>query len=266
MYIFVSYDRVFVMIINKNVEIQGKKLWEVKPGVVKELQPLCRKLAAEGSVLLENNGVLPFKTNTKIALFGRTQETYIKSGTGSGGLVRVETPPCILNSLRENDHLVLDEELAQLYAEWIKENPYDNGHGWATEPWSQKEMPLDDEVVKAAAARNDVAVIVIGRTAGEDKDNSYNEGSYRLASDELSMIEKITGAFRETVIVLNVGNLIDLSFMDKYNISALLYVWQGGQEGANALADMLSGKISPCGKLPGTYAESGNKRCIRQER
>ena len=94
------------MIINKNIEIQGKKLWEVKPGVVKELRPLCRKLAAEGSVLLQNNGVLPLKANTKIALFGRTQETYIKSGTGSGGLVRVETPPCILNSLRENDSLI----------------------------------------------------------------------------------------------------------------------------------------------------------------
>ena len=241
-----------VMIIDKNVEIQGKKLWEVKPGVVKELQPLCRKLAAEGSVLLENNGVLPFKTNTKIALFGRTQETYIKSGTGSGGLVRVEMTPCILDSFRENDRLILDEELAQIYAEWTKENPYDNGHGWATEPWSQKEMPLSEELVRAAAARNDVAVIIIGRTAGEDRDNSYNEGSYRLTFDELSMIEKVTGTFKETVIILNVGNLIDLSFMDKYNISALLYVWQGGQEGANALSDILSGKISPCGKLPDT--------------
>ncbi len=240
------------MTINKNVEIGGKKLWEVKPGVVKELRPLCRKLAAEGSVLLENNGVLPFMANTKIALFGRTQETYIKSGTGSGGLVRVEVIPCILDSFRENDSLILDEELARIYAEWTKENPYDNGHGWATEPWSQKEMPLSDELVSAASARNDAAVIIIGRTAGEDKDNSYNEGSYRLTSDELSMIEKVTAAFKETVIVLNVGNLIDLSFVDKYNISALLYVWQGGQEGANALADMLSGKISPCGKLPDT--------------
>lgn len=244
------------MIINKNVEIQGKKLWEVKPGVVKELKPLCRKIAAEGSVLLQNNGVLPLKASTKIALFGRTQETYIKSGTGSGGLVRAETPPCILNSLRENDSLILDEELAQLYAEWIKENPYDNGHGWATEPWSQKEMPLDDEVVKAAAARNDVAVIVIGRTAGEDRDNSYKEGSYRLTLDELSIIEKVTEFFKETVVILNVGNLIDLSFVDKYDVSALLYIWQGGQEGANALADMLSGKISPCGKLPDTQTYS----------
>ena len=240
------------MHINKEVIIQNQKLWEIKPGPVKELVPLCRKLAAEGSVLLENNGVLPLEKGAKIALFGRTQETYIKSGTGSGGLVRVEKAPCILDSFRENGLFNIDEELAQIYAEWVEENPFDNGHGWATEPWSQKEMPLSDDLVKSASMRNDVAVIVIGRTAGEDKDNSYTNGSYCLTSDEISMIEMVTAEFKETVVILNVGNLIDLSFMDEYDVSALLYVWQGGQEGANALADMLSGKISPCGKLPDT--------------
>ncbi len=239
------------MLIDKNIQIQGKKLWEVKSGPISELKPLCRKLAAEGSVLLENNGILPFKKGTKVAVFGRIQETYIKSGTGSGGLVRVEKEPCILVSFRENGVFRIDEDLAQIYAEWIKDNPFDNGHGWATEPWSQKEMPLSDELVRSVAMRNDVAVIIIGRTAGESRDNSYTEG-YCLSTEEIQMIEKVTANFKETVVVLNVGNLIDLSFMDKNNIAALLYVWQGGQEGANALADMLSGKISPCGKLPDT--------------
>ncbi|MBR4973481.1 MAG: glycoside hydrolase family 3 C-terminal domain-containing protein, partial [Clostridia bacterium] len=246
------------MIIDKNIKIQGKKLWEVEPGPVKELLPLCRKLAAEGSVLLENNGVLPFKKGKKVALFGRTQETYIKSGTGSGGLVRVVKAPCIIESFRENGVFTIDEELAQVYANWILENPFDNGQGWATEPWSQKEMPLSDKLVKSAAERNDVAVIIIGRTAGEDRDNSNTDGSYRLSLEELEMIEKVTANFRKTVVVLNVGNIIDLSFMDKFNISALLYVWQGGQEGANALADMLSGKISPCGKLPDTQTKKAD--------
>ncbi|MBO5358421.1 MAG: glycoside hydrolase family 3 C-terminal domain-containing protein, partial [Clostridia bacterium] len=243
------------MLIDKNIEIQGKKLWETEPGPVKELIPLCRRLAAEGSVMLHNNGVLPFGKGTRVALFGRTQETYVKSGTGSGGLVRVVKPPCILESFRENGVFSIDEELAQVYAEWILENPFDNGHGWATEPWSQKEMPLSDELVKSTADRNDVAVIIIGRTAGEDRDNSNTDGSYLLSAEETEMIEKVTAAFKQTVVVLNVGNLIDLSFMDKYNVSALLYVWQGGQEGANALADMLSGKISPCGKLPDTQTK-----------
>ena len=243
------------MLIDRNIEIQGKKLWEVEPGPVKELQPLCRKLAAEGSVLLENNGVLPLNKGTKVALFGRTQETYIKSGTGSGGLVRVVKAPCILDSFRENDVFSVDEELAAIYQRWIEENPFDNGHGWATEPWSQKEMPLDDHLITTVAQRNDVAVIVLGRTAGEDRDNSYTDGSYCLSADETEMINRVTSAFKETVVVLNVGNLIDLSFMDSNKVSALLYVWQGGQEGANALADMLSGKISPCGKLPDTQTK-----------
>lgn len=120
------------MLIDRNIEIQGKKLWEVEPGPVKELQPLCRKLAAEGSVLLENNGVLPLNKGTKVALFGRTQETYIKSGTGSGGLVRVVKAPCILDSFRENDVFSVDEELAAIYQRWIEENPFDNGHGCIT--------------------------------------------------------------------------------------------------------------------------------------
>ena len=243
------------MVIDKSTVIQGKKLWETQPGPVKELLPLCRRLAAEGSVLLENNGVLPFNKGTKVAVFGRTQETYIKSGTGSGGLVRVENKPCILKSFRENGIFEIDEELVNTYKEWIEENPYDNGHGWATEPWSQKEMPLSIDYVKTVANRNDVAVVILGRTAGEDRDNSYTEGSYCLSSEEIQMIEKVTAFFEKTVIVLNVGNLIDLSFADKYNISALLYVWQGGGEGANALADILSGKISPCGKLPDTQTK-----------
>ena len=264
------------MLIDKNTVIDGKKLWEIKPGPVKELKPLCRKMAAEGSVLLENDGVLPFSKNEKIAVFGRTQETYIKSGTGSGGLVRVEKAPCIMESFRENGVFKTDEELAAEYTAWIEKNPYDNGHGWATEPWSQKEMPLSDDLVKSASARNDAAVIIIGRTAGEDKDNSYTKGSFCLSDEEDDMIKKVTENFKKTVVVLNVGNLIDLSFTDKYSISALLYIWQGGEEGANALEDILSGKTSPCGKLPDTqvlkaedypyFDAFGNKNeCIYEE-
>lgn len=240
------------MVIDKSMIVGGKQLWETAPGPVKELKPLCRKMAAEGSVLLKNDNVLPFSKDERVAVFGRTQETYIKSGTGSGGLVRVEKAPCIIESLRENGVFKIDEELWTEYKSWVEKNPFDNGHGWATEPWSQKEMPLNDNLVKAVSKRNDAAVVIIGRTAGEDKDNSYTKGSYFLSDEENNMIKEVSENFEKTVVVLNVGNLIDLSFIDKYNISALLYVWQGGEEGANALADILSGKISPCGKLPDT--------------
>ncbi|MBE6727874.1 MAG: beta-glucosidase [Ruminococcaceae bacterium] len=246
------------MIVDKSTVIQGKKLWETPAGPLKELKPICRKLAAEGSVMLKNDGVLPLGKGQKVAVFGRTQETYIKSGTGSGGLVRVEKVPCILDSLRENGVFEIDEELVKVYKDWIEKNPYDNGHGWATEPWSQVEMPLSEELVKSAKERSDAALIIIGRTAGEDKDNSYTEGAYCLSAAETDMIKKVTAEFKHTVVVLNVGNIIDLSFMDTCNVSALLYVWQGGEEGANALADILGGKISPCGKLPDTQAKNAD--------
>ena len=264
------------MKINKDVTIQNIKLWGSKPEPVKELIPLCRRLAAEGSVLLENNGVLPFAKGTKVALFGRIQETYIKSGTGSGGLVRVEKAPCILDSFRENGVFEIDEELASVYAEWVLKNPFDNGNGWATEPWSQKEMPLDEAFVKKLSSRNDVAVVIIGRIAGEDRDNQNEKGSFCLSDEEELLLKTVTESFKNIVVVMNVGNLIDLSFVDRYNISALLYIWQGGQEGANALADILSGKISPCGKMPDTqamkiedypsFSNFGNKNeCIYEE-
>lgn len=240
------------MIIDKEKTVGGLKLWGNEFSLVPELKPLCRKIAAEGSVLLKNDGVLPFKKGTKVALFGRNQEGYIKSGTGSGGLVQVEKIPVIWDSIEENGIFRIDSDLVEIYKDWIADHPYDNGSGWANEPWVQKEMPIDISLAKRFSEKNDVALIILGRTAGEDKDNCDTEESYRLSAEEREIIKNVTSAFEKTVIVLNVGNLIDLSFMDENPISALLYIWQGGEEGANALADILSGKISPSGKLPDT--------------
>ncbi len=241
------------MWIDKEKTVHGKKLWETAPGVVPELVPLCRKLAAEGSVLLKNDGVLPFSTGQKIALFGRIQETYLKGGTGSGGYVRPLEPPCIWTSLRQNGVFEIDEELCRIYADWIAENPLNTGDGWVM-PWSQTEMPISAEVAAAAAARCDAAVIFLNRIAGESRDNKAEPGGYLLTADEEAMLARVTEHFEKTVVVLNVSNFMDLSFMDRYPVSAVLYVFQGGQEGANALADLLSGKISPSGKLPDTQS------------
>ncbi len=240
------------MIIDKNKTVNGIKLFENPFKAVEELKPLCRKIAAEGNVLLKNDGVLPLQKGTRISLFGRNQEGYIKSGTGSGGLVRTDKTPIIWDSFDECETLTVNERLIEIYKEWIKDNPYDNGNGWATEPWCQKEMPITFEMASDFAKETDVAVVIIGRTAGEDKDNSNSEGSYRLTAEEERMLENVCSAFSKTVVVLNVGNLIDLTFMDNYDISAVLYAWQGGQEGADALVDVLSGKVSPSGKLADT--------------
>ncbi len=215
--------------------------------------PLCRKTAAEGAVLLKNRGnLLPLSDGTRVALFGRVQTDYYKSGTGSGGSVHVERVYSLLEALRAEPTLCVDEELAAVYAAWIAEHPFDNGHGWATEPWCQEEMPLSDAVVSAAAARNDVAVVVLGRTAGESKDNSTERGSYYVSDAEEAMLAAVTAQFAHVVVLLNVGNVIDLNFTDTYNVDTVLYLWQGGAVGALAAADLLCGKAAPSGHLPDT--------------
>ena len=215
---------------------------------------LCRNVAAEGTVLLKNeNALLPLSKGTRLSVFGRMQDTYYRSGTGSGGGVYVKEIPTIMKSLRANEDLVLDEDLIEIYTEWIKDNPFDDGGGvWAGEPWFQKEMPLTDEVVETASRKNDVALVIIGRTAGEDHDNADVEGSYRLTETEEQMLDIVCEHFDNVVVAINSGNVIDLSFLEKYKIKSLLYIWQGGVEGANAFSEILTGRMYPSGRLTDT--------------
>lgn len=216
---------------------------------------IARQAAAESCVLLQNDReVLPLKKETQIALFGRGFLNYYKSGIGSGGLVNTEYVISILDALENCPLFVIEPSAIETYRKWNEKNPIDIGQGWGTVPWSQKEMPLEMEVVKKAHENADVALISIGRTAGEDQDNSDTEGSFRLSKDEKSMLEKVCAEFENTVVLLNVGNIIDMSWVDEYNPAAVLYVWQGGQEGGNGVVDVLSGRVNPCGKLTDTIA------------
>ena len=120
------------------------------------------KVASEGIVMLKNdNNALPLNKNETVSVFGRTQLNYYKSGTGSGGMVNVSRVVGIVEGLLETG-VKINEELRKTYIEWEKDNPYDLGKGWGSEPWSQKEMPLSDEVVKTAAMSGKTAVVIIG--------------------------------------------------------------------------------------------------------
>lgn len=221
-----------------------------------------RKVAAEGAVLLRNEGqVLPLVKGDRVSIFGRIQINYYRSGTGSGGSVNVPYTTNLLDGLRSKQQISVNEELANVYESWIEENPFDNGGGgWAAEPWHQKEMPLTDELVAEARAKSDKAVVVIGRTAGEDKDNIIAEGSYLLTDVEKSMLQLVTKHFEKTIVVLNVANIIDMSWADDpsyvHPISTIIYSWHGGMEGGNAIADVLVGDVTPSGKLTDTIAYS----------
>ncbi|MCI5649707.1 MAG: glycoside hydrolase family 3 C-terminal domain-containing protein [Fusicatenibacter sp.] len=217
---------------------------------------LARQAAAEGCVLLKNeNETLPLRANDKVAVFGRIAFHYYKSGLGSGGLVNTPYVVSILDALKNESGISLEEQLLETYEAWIKKHPYDEGKGWGKVPWSQEEMPVTEEIV-ASVKDADVALIVIGRTAGEDQDNKNAPGSYLLTDTERDLVEKVSKAFKRTAVLLNVGNIIDMKWVEEYQVPAVLYVWQGGQEGGNGVADVLTGRISPCGKLTDTIARN----------
>lgn len=213
------------------------------------------QVVSEGIVMLKNeHQALPLKPHEEIALFGRIQFHYYKSGTGSGGMVNVSKVTNIVDGLQESG-IKLNQELLDVYHKWDNENPFDLGDGWGKEPWSQKEMPLEDSLAARAAKRCQTAIAVIGRTAGEEQDNSLTEGSFLLSSDEKQMLTTVRRHFSKMIVLLNVGNIIDINELLEIAPDAILYVWQGGMTGGTGTADVLTGKISPCGKLTDTIAK-----------
>lgn len=221
-----------------------------------------RTVAAEGAVLLKNEGqALPIRKDENVSVFGRIQVNYYRSGTGSGGSVHVAYTTNLLDGLRSKKGLTVNEELAAVYEKWIEENPFDDGGKvWAAEPWNQKEMPLTDEIVSQARSKSSKAIVVIGRTAGEDQDNVDAPGSYRLTEDEKAMLKQVTNHFEQTIVVLNVSNIMDMSWLNDesyvHPIQSVIYSWHGGMEGGNAIADVLAGDVTPSGKLTDTIAYS----------
>lgn len=212
--------------------------------------------AAEGIVMLKNdNGALPLSKDEVVSVFGRIQLHYYKSGTGSGGMVNVSKVTGIVDGLLESG-VKLNEELLNVYKKWDEENPYDLGDGWGNEPWSQVEMPLDEQLVADAAQKGSTAIVIIGRTAGEEMDATLTGGSFLLTALEKDMLSKVRKAFEKVVVLLNVGGLIDMSFVNEYAPDSVLYVWQGGMTGGTGTADVLTGKVSPSGKLSDTIAYS----------
>lgn len=212
------------------------------------------KMVSEGIVMLKNdNNALPIDTDKEVAVFGRIQFHYYKSGTGSGGMVNVTKVVNILDGLIDNG-VKVNEKLLDTYRKWDKENPFDLGEGWGGEPWSQKEMPLDEGLVKETAKSCETAIVIIGRTAGEEQDNRLEAGSYLLSDDEIEMLTVVRKHFKKVVLLLNVGNIIDMTDINRIAPDSVLYVWQGGMTGGKGTADVLTGKVSPSGKLPDTIA------------
>ena len=222
----------------------------VTPG----MPQLLRSVAVEGAVLLENR-VLPLKKDTRLSLFGRIQLDYFYTGYGSGGDVNFPYSISPLEGLRSCEDLIVNEQLSQVYESWTAANPADHGI-WGSWPRSHPEMPVSEDLVRSARDNSDQAVIFLGRSSGEDRENVLEEGSFYLTGEERAMLSAVIARFPDAVLVLNIGSLIDLSFLKDFSFGAVLIAWQGGMESGNAIADLLCGKASPSGRLTDTVALS----------
>ncbi len=218
----------------------------------KEYEKLARTAVQEGVVLLKNDGdVLPLPGDCRLAVFGRMQNNYYKSGTGSGGMVNVPKVWTIVEGLQE-EKIALNEELLAVYREYEKNHPFDSGVGFGNEPWSQEEMEVSDELVEQAHRESDTALVIFGRTAGEEQDYVNERGAYRLSEKEKLLLQKVRGAFERVVLVMNVSAVLDTQEIEEISPDAILYAWQGGEIGALGCVDVLLGKANPSGRLTDT--------------
>lgn len=229
---------------------------------VKNIIPIARQAAAEGIVMLKNSGnTLPLKSADTVSVFGRCAVDYFGVGYGSGGDIVRPYLKNLTDSLEEAG-VKVNSELKNIYQKWIDNPDNEIFEGfWGHWPMNYPEMPLTDDIVRNASANSSVAVVVIGRAAGEDRENTLTKGSYYLTAAEQKMLKLVTKYFSRTIVVMDCGNVVDMAWSKEYGnkIGAILYAWQGGMESGSALADVLTGKVNPSGKLTDTIAVTYNK-------
>ncbi len=222
--------------------------------------------AQEGIVLLKNSdNALPLKSDECVCVFGRTQFDYYRSGTGSGGSVHIPYTTNLtdeLIALHEKENTAdINAKLCQIYRQWINDNPFDDGEGkWAAEPNSQKDMSIPQSLAEECARNSSKAIYVIGRNSGEDKDITKEKGSFFLTDIEKGNLSVLCKTFKDVIVVFNTSGIIDMSWTTESDfatgIKALVYAWEGGQEGGRACARVLAGKAVPSGKLSDTIAKT----------
>ena len=230
---------------------------------------MARRAAAEGIVLLKNDGALPLQTR-KIALYGPGSRMTVKGGSGSGDVherCSVTIEEGLKNAGFEFPTTLWMDRFKGKYdadvAAWRgnleekveKFNPVQTMQmflfiGEHPMPYPACTPVLPDELTD----ETDTAIYVLSRQAGEGKDRRVEKGDYLLSDVEEESLRLLSRHYRKLILVLNCGSVMDLSILDEIRIDAVLFYGQGGMEGGNALADILTGKATPCGKLTDTWA------------
>jgi beta-glucosidase len=217
---------------------------------------IARAVAAQGMVLLKNDAqTLPLKDAKNLALFGNASYELVVGGTGSGDVN--EAYSITLEQGLVDAGLQPDESLKQRYQAYIKEakanQPRPRGFFRLPPPIPQMPPPVDD--ISRAASDADMAVITIGRNSGEFSDRQLEDDFY-LSAAEQELIQAVSRVFhannKKVVVVLNVGGVIEVASW-RNQVDAILLAWQPGQEGGHPIADVLTGKVNPSGRLASTF-------------
>lgn len=234
----------------------------------KEHRALAHRAAAEGIVLLKNDGVLPLQTR-KVALYGPGSRMTVKGGSGSGDVHErhsVTIEEGLKNAGFEFPTTLWMDRFKGKYgadvAAWRgdleekvkKFNPVQTMQmfifiGEYPMPYPACTPVLPDELTD----ETDTAIYVLSRQAGEGKDRRVEKGDYLLSDVEEESLRLLSRHYKKLILVLNCGSVIDLSILDEIRVDAVLFYGQGGMEGGNALADILTGKVSPSGRLTDTW-------------
>lgn len=225
--------------------------------IFESMPPVALKSAEESIVLLKNdNNTLPLKKEQVVSVFGRCQIDYFYVGYGSGGDVNAPYSINLIEGLK-NKNVHINNDLLKIYDDWCKDNPVNHGF-WGHWPMNYPEMTVDSALVSKAGKDSDIALVVIGRAAGEDRENKLEKGSYYLTDEEINMLNLVSANFDKVAVIMNCGNIIDMSWLKKYGdkISSVIYAWQCGMESGNALANILTGAVTPSGKLTDTIAQN----------
>ncbi len=225
---------------------------------------VTRQSATEGMVLLKNDAeALPLASSVKnIALYGCTSYDFIAGGTGSGNVNRAYTVS-LLDGLKNAGYTVNDD-LKETYEKHVAdhrarveaERANNKSRISAFLPVPRAgEIVINPAKLAAQVAASDIALITIGRNSGEFLDRTL-DGDFNLTPEEHKLIESVCGAFhaagKKVVVVMNIGGVVETASW-KDLPDAILCAWQGGQEGGNSVADVLSGSANPSGKLPMTF-------------
>ena len=266
----IHHDSLDVKVLDRNVErilaliLQSpsfkKYKFSDKPDLEKDAH-ISRMAASEGMVLLKNeSNTLPLQIRKKIAVFGNTSYDIIAGGTGSGDVNKAYTTSLVQGL--NNAGYSIDESLQNSYSSYIADAKAKRPKrkGFFDSPKPITEMFIDAGTFAQKADDADAALITIGRNAGEGADRKL-ENDFNLSDSERILIKGIAGAFhakgKKVVVILNIGGVVEIaSWRD--DVDAILLAWQPGLEAGNAIADILSGKVNPSGKLATTFPVTYN--------